>query len=313
MPPGLSKEHRGCPRPAPPGPRSFSERASPRQRRQGRVAKAASPRPRRQGRVAKVRRQGRRAAAHSADALAEASRSDHATGVCQRKMPPAHVPRPTTPSLYAQSGRMPLPLQAPRRPKRGARSRTLLHLSPARFQRRPLDSRAARPIPAPPGPRSFSERASPRPLRQGRVAKAASTWRASTRPLRQGRVAARPPPIPPLRLLKLRAPTMPPGLSKENRACPRPTSFAPVPLRTKRQDAASTLGSTPLTKAGGEVLFATPPVAARFQRHPLDSRAARPIPAPPGPRSFSERASPRFSSPRPRRRPFRRPFRRCAC
>jgi hypothetical protein len=265
---------------APPGPRSFSERASPRPLRQGRVAKAASPWPRR-------RRATAHSAAHSAAALAEASRSDHATGVCQRKMPPAHVPRPS--SLYAQSGRMPLPLQAPRRPKRGS---GVPHATPP----------AARPICASPGPRSFSERASPRQRRRGRVDMAASP-----RPRRTARFAkAVPPPIPPMRLLKLRAPTMPPGFVKGRCRLPpshvlRPSTASlyaqsgrmPLPLQAPRRP-----------KRGSGVPHATPP-------------AAIPIPAPPGPRSFSERASPRqrrqgarrhgrfakAASPRPRRRP----------
>jgi hypothetical protein len=139
--------------------------------------------------------------------------------------PPAHVPRPSPRSLYAQSGRMPLPLQAPRRPKRGARSRTLLHLSPARFQRRAgvvkgrcrlPTSHVLRPGPFTHkaagcrfyfrlhavdqsegrGPARYSTRRPPdlrvartAKLQRARVAKAASPRRASPRPLRQGRFA----------------------------------------------------------------------------------------------------------------------------
>jgi hypothetical protein len=307
MPPGLSKEHRACPRPAsfappslyaqsgrmplplqaprrpkrgarsrtllhlpPPGSSATRSIPAPLSRFQRRPpdSRAARTAKLQRARVAKVfvakAASHRPSTAHSAAALAEASRSDHAAGGCQRNIGPAPVPRPAPPSLFAQSGRMPLPLllltpppstaataPVPFRTKRQDAASTsgstptkaggeVPHATPpapSRFPRRPPDSRTARPIPAPPGPipappgpRSFSERASPR--------------FSSPRPRRQGRVAARPPPRPPLRLLKLRAPTMPPGLSKEHRACPRP--------------------------------------------------------APPGPRSFSERASPGFSSPRPR-------------
>jgi hypothetical protein len=121
---------------------------------------------------------------------------------------------------------------------------------------------------------------------------------------------------------------------------PSTAATAPVPFRTKRQDAASTSSPYPAPQhrsnrprpfshkaagcrfhfrlhadqSGGRGparystrAFPIPAPPARFPRRPdrfprrhPDPRAARPIPASPGPRSFSERASPRFSSPRPR-------------
>jgi hypothetical protein len=234
---------------------------------------------------------GRQGPAHSAAALAEASRSDHAAGH------PRPVPRPT---VRHSTCRLP-------------------------------DPRAARTA----------------KLQRARVAKAASPW---PRP-RPAVPPSRSPPVRRMRLLKLRAPNMPPNLSKEDRAYPRPVPRPTVRYSTCRLSDPRAARTAKLQRA--RVAKAASPVARRpslvpcpnvprliprpFRRlrllklrappMPPDTPfpspvppsatppAALPIPAPPGPRSFSERASPR---PRrhgqgrvpPSHRPVPSPFRR---
>jgi hypothetical protein len=196
--------------------------------------------------------------------------------------------------------------------------------------RAPTMPPAAIPIRAPPGPRSFSERASPRPRRQGRVAKARAGKAASPRPRHHRPSTAASPPVRRMRLLKLRAPTMPPE-AIPIRAPPGPRSFSerasPRPRRQGRVATARPPPAPPPMPPPAE-----PPVRRMRLlklRAPTMPPEAIPIRAPPGPRSFSERAWPRCVGkarrqgrvaparpppvPRPCHRPRRRPSPACAC
>jgi hypothetical protein len=218
------------------------------------------------------------------------ARGDHARRMRPRRGPPArsarHPDREASASARRQGRVAKAAWPRPRGQGRVTTAASPPPVPPPVRRMRLLKLRAptmppeAIPIRAPPGPRSFSERASPRPRRQGRAAKAASPppappprrHRPHHRPCHRRVATARPPPVRRMRLLKLRAPTMPPE--------------------------------------------------------------AIPIRSPPGPRSFSERASPRrvgkAASPRPRHqgrvatarpppapppvpRPCRRPSAACAC